>query len=215
MHDRERIIEGLIQHFIPDAVAPAPVADQPTDQSTNQTNDPAAADVRRLARALSNAAACEAAFAVSPAQRDRLLALAPGPITPPNPTLVERLATLADAILASLALDSWAGGPAPAVRGDDGSRRLVFEAPGVSIDVRIEPSLNRLHAYDCTGRVVGSPVTSLVWTEIDSGRRHTPSPDAHGFFEVEILAGSHRIDLVTDAGAVRTVSVAHPPEPAA
>lgn len=175
---------------------------------------------RRTLAALSDANAMEPLFRTTKEQRSALYAQGP---TAAQAGLGSRVVTAArdaldraaEVLVAALALDSWnPRGAMPAIRGSDGSRRLVFETSGSVIDVRIEPSVSRLGAFDCVGQVQGAlegePVVELAWVELDRPERHVAAPDSEGFFEVCVGPGRHAIEVRTPSRTARTIVITHP-----
>lgn len=161
-----------------------------------------------LFRTIGEAAAQEQAFAVPDDALSALFDQAPAA----GPSLLDRLAEGAAAIIASLTGDSWRKGLEPAgIRGDDGSRRLSFMADQVTIEVRLEPSATRLSAFDCVGRIASDqgPAT-LLWRELDGGETHELVVDADGFFECTVLDGRHRIEMEIAGSVVLSPVIRHP-----
>ncbi|MBA4039667.1 MAG: hypothetical protein C0468_05015 [Planctomyces sp.] len=172
-----------------------------------------AAGLRATAAALGRAARVRSGFEVSGEALERLYGL--GPRQGAGARVARAVAGAAALVMARLRADSWsAGALTPAVRGEDGSRRVVYESGGAVIDVRIDPSLARLRAYECVGCVQGVGAQRVVWTELDSGAEHLCELEADGFFEVRVRPGRHRIDVHTPAGVISTPDLWHPPEQA-
>lgn len=164
------------------------------------------ASIQATATTLDRAAAEDADFAVPPAALAGLYALAPTAA----PSLAARAAAAVDRVLAALTLDSWAGLAVAGIRGGDGSRRLVFESPAASVDLRIEPSLTRLNAFDCVGRITAESPCVVTWHEVDRGAAHTSPTDADGFFECTVSAGTHRLEVSLGGRVIMTPTINHP-----
>lgn len=166
------------------------------------------ARIESLVTQLGRAAERDDDFAVSDAALQTLFDQAPSG----GPSLLDRLAEGAAAIIASLTLDSWrARDAATGIRGDDGSRRLSFLADGLTIEVRLEPSPTRLSAFDCVGRIIGEPgPASVLWRELDAGDAHALTIDEDGFFECTVLDGRHRIELEVGGSVVISPVIRHP-----
>lgn len=171
-----------------------------------------AAGLRATAAALGRAGRVGGGFEVSGGALERLYGLAPREGA--GARLARAVVDAAAQLLARLRSDTWsAGALSPAVRGEDGSRRVVFESGGAVIDVRIDPSLSRLRAYECVGCVQGTRASAVVWRELGSGQEHRCELEEDGFFEVRVGPGVHLIEVHTEAGVIRTEDLRHPPEP--
>lgn len=165
------------------------------------------AELSRLTGALEAGAARENLFAVP----DRLLRTLYEQAPTPGVGWLERLGRIADAV-GVLLVDSWRGtDAAAAIRGADGSRRLVVDLDGVSVDLKLEPSLNRYASFDCVGRVEGALVREVFWLELDSGQEHRAGVDEDGFFEVSVGSGRHQFGVESGQGVTLSPVLRHPP----
>lgn len=110
-------------------------------------------------------------------------------------------------ILAALRFDSWAAGPALALRSAAGpSRHLLFAAGGRDIDLRINAGVPPL--FDLTGQVLGPGDTGEVVLEAVDAPDPGPQPrravlDELGGFELNGLPGGrYRVRLHLDADSI-------------
>lgn len=163
-------------------------------------------EARSMLGALGEARGMEPLFEISDGLRRSLYDQAPVR----GLSLVERLGKVADRVGLVL-VDSWRdAGAMGAVRGADGSRRLLLDLDGLEIDLRLDPSMTRLSGFDGVGRVVGGPVDAVVWLEVDAGREQRIEPDAAGLFEVIIGSGRHQVGVVRDGVVTLTPVLRHP-----
>lgn len=109
------------------------------------------------------------------------------------------LLTAARRLVADLTFDSG-GGLAPALagfRGGGTSRRLVFEANGMVVDLQVEPPLDHEQRWQIMGQVEtdildGGLVVGLAPLD-DEGAAIAVTTDAHGGFHLSALAGRYNI----------------------
>lgn len=169
-------------------------------------------EARAMLGALGDAPAMEPLFQVSDRLRRTLYDQAP--IGHPTPGVGaswwDRLGRVADRVGLVL-VDSWRdAGAMGAVRGADGSRRMLLDLDGVEIDLRLEPSATRLAAFEGIGRVGGAPVDAVLWLEVDARREHRIEPDQLGMFELTVGAGRHQLGIERDGVIALTPVLRHP-----
>jgi len=163
--------------------------------------------IQRLVEALSRGRAMEERFDMSRAKREDLYKL----LDSRERGMLGRAINAIDTIVAALVSDSWLRtGIAPAMRGEDGSRRFCYSVPRGSIDVRLEPSPARLAAYECVGQICGIQPTTGRWRDIDAGIEHELIIDEDGFFECTVGPGRHQIEVEGDGIAIVTPVISHP-----
>lgn len=165
------------------------------------------AELSRLSGALAAGAANENLFAVTDGLLRTLYEQAPTP----GWGWLERLGRIADSV-GVLLVDSWRGDQSVgAIRGADGSRRLAIDLDGVSVDLKLEPSVNRYATFDCVGRVEGPGVREVFWLELDSGQEHRAAVDGDGFFELRVGSGRHQFGVDSGRGVTLSPVLRHPP----
>ncbi|MCC7387981.1 MAG: hypothetical protein IT431_04345 [Phycisphaerales bacterium] len=147
---------------------------------------------------LGRAAGADADFGVA---RDRLDHLAA--VTAPRAGAWAAAGAAVRSFVATLVLDSRRGDPALAgFRSGTGGRRLVFEADGLDISLRLEPVRPAIAGVSAglvrlLGRVVGVSGPGRVVLSGAGAGPLSGDLDEAGFFELEAAPGAYTLDIVS------------------